>query len=498
MANQSTNGKRNRRSWAEPFKIKMVEPLKMTTRSQRERAISEAGFNTFLLRSEDVYIDLLTDSGTSAMSDNQWAGMMLGDEAYAGSKNYYKLEETIRQFYGYRHTIPTHQGRGAEHILSQITIKAGDFIPGNMYFTTTRLHQELAGGTFVDVIIDEAHDPVSNHPFKGNIDLTKLESLVKKVGAERIPYICVQATVNLAGGQPISMANLGAVSALCRKHGIKVFLDATRAVENAYFIQLREPGYESRTISEILLEMCSLTDGCTMSGKKDCLVNIGGFLALNDDHLAEQARNLVVIYEGLHTYGGMAGRDMEAMARGIEESVHFDHIRARVGQVEYLGEMLADASVPIVQPIGGHGVFVDARAFLPHIPQEQFPAQALAAALYVDSGVRGMERGAVSAGRDHATGKNRLPRLELVRLTLPRRVYTQAHMDVTAESIVDLFQKRESICGLRFTHEPEHLRFFQARFEPTQGKRVLNDQMNNDSSQAVCTDKMAEPASIEP
>ena len=447
----------------------------MTTRSQRERAIIEAGFNTFLLRSDDVYIDLLTDSGTGAMSDNQWAGMMLGDEAYAGSKNYYKLEETIRRFYGYSHTIPTHQGRGAEHILSQIAIKQGDCIPGNMYFTTTRVHQELAGGTFVDVIIDEAHNPVSSHPFKGNVDLSKLESLVREVGAERIPYICVQATVNMAGGQPISLANLGAVSALCRRHGIKVFLDATRAVENAYFIQQRELGYESKTISEILLQMCSLTDGCTMSGKKDCLVNIGGFLALNDDTLAEKARNLVVIYEGLHTYGGMAGRDMEAMARGIEESVQFDHVRARVGQVEYLGEMLMDAEVPIVQPVGGHGIFVNARAFLPHIPQEQFPAQALAAALYVDSGVRGMERGAVSAGRDHTTGKNRLPSLELLRLTLPRRVYTQAHMDVTAESIIELYQKRAGISGLQFTHEPKHLRFFQARFQPVGSSTVLSE-----------------------
>jgi len=454
----------------------MVEPLKMTTRAHRERAIAEAGFNTFLLRSEDVYIDLLTDSGTSAMSDNQWAGMMLGDEAYAGSKNFYKLEETVRRFYGFRHLIPTHQGRGAEHILSQVAIKPGDFVPGNMYFTTTRLHQELAGGTFVDVIVDAAHDPTAHQPFKGDVDLRKLQKLIDEVGPGRIPYICVQATVNMAGGQPISLSNLRAVAALCRRYGIKIFLDATRAVENAYFIRQREPGNESRTIPEILLELCALTDGCTMSGKKDCLVNIGGFLALNDDSLAEKARNLVVIYEGLHTYGGMAGRDMEAMARGIEESVEFDHVRARIGQVEYLGALLMDAGVPIVRPIGGHGIFVDARAFLPHIPQEQFPAQALAAALYIESGVRGMERGAVSAGRDQATGQNRLPSLELLRLTLPRRVYTQAHMDVTAESIIDLWDKRERITGLQFTYEPQHLRFFQARFQPVGCSKVLADE----------------------
>jgi tyrosine phenol-lyase len=465
--------KTGRRSWAEPFRIKMVEPLKMTNREQRERAIGEAGFNTFLLRSEDVYIDLLTDSGTSAMSDRQWAGMMLGDEAYAGSRNYYRLAETVTRHYGYKHTIPTHQGRGAEHLLSRMLIKPGDIIPGNMYFTTTRLHQELRGGRFLDVIIDEAHDPQSQHPFKGNVDLKKLSDAIEQEGSSRVPYMCLHATVNMAGGQPISMASIRAVGELCRSKGIKVFLDATRAVENAYFIRLREAGFGARSIADILLEMCSHTDGCTMSGKKDCLVNIGGFLALNDDELAEQARNLVVVYEGLHTYGGMAGRDMEAMAIGIEESVEYDHMHARIGQVEYLGDLLIQAEVPVVRPIGGHGVFLDARRFLPHVPREQYPAQALTAALYVDSGVRGMERGAVSAGRDPVSGAERFPRLELVRLALPRRVYTQAHMDVTAESILELWEKRESICGLRMTYEPKHLRFFQAKFEPVSGRKVL-------------------------
>ena len=454
-----------RRSWAEPFRIKVVEPIHLLSRPERERAMAEAGDNTFLLRSEDVYIDLLTDSGTSAMSDNQWAGMMLGDEAYAGSRNFYHLEEAVRRFYGYRFMVPTHQGRGAEHILSQMLVKRGDHVPGNMYFTTTRLHQELAGGSFHDVIVDEAHDPTSEHPFKGNLDLDKLARLVEEVGADRIPYVSVAATVNMAGGQPISLANLHAVRDFCHARGIRVILDATRAVENAYFVKHREPGQAGRSVADILLEICSCSDGCTMSGKKDALVNIGGWLALNDPDLFDEARNLVVVYEGLHTYGGMAGRDMEAMARGIEESVDEDHIRARVGQVEYLGRHLVDEGVPIVLPIGGHAIFLDAARFYPHIPQDEFPAQTLAAELYTDSGVRAMERGIVSAGRNPATGDHNRPKLELVRLTLPRRVYTQAHMDVTWESVAELYAKRESVRGLRMVYEPRYLRFFQARFE---------------------------------
>lgn len=310
-----------RRSWAEPWKIKMVELLKLTTSEQRLRSIEEAGYNTFLLRSEDVYIDLLTDSGTNAMSDIQWSGLMLGDEAYAGSKNFYHLWEMVTQHYGYPYLVPAHQGRGAEHILSQILIKQGDLVPGNMYFTTTRLHQELAGGTFVDVIIDEAHDPANEHPFKGNVDLAKLEGLIGEVGARKIPYVSVAGTVNMAGGQPQSMANMRALRDLCRQHHIRIVLDATRAIENAYFIQQREPGYQNWKIADILKEYCSYTDTCTMSAKKDSLVNIGGWLATNDQGLFEEARNLVVVYEGLHTYGGLAGRDMEAMARGIGKSV---------------------------------------------------------------------------------------------------------------------------------------------------------------------------------
>lgn len=453
------------RSWAEPWKVKVVEPIKMTKPADRARAIEQAGYNTFLLRSEDVYIDLLTDSGTSAMSDWQWAGMMLGDEAYAGSRNFYNLEAAIQQHYGYRYVVPTHQGRGAENLISQILIRPGHYVPGNMYFTTTRAHQELAGGKFVDVVIPEAHDPANEHPFKGNVDVAALEALIRKVGPEKIPYVCIAVTVNMAGGQPVSMENLRAVRELTQRHGIRIVLDATRAVENAYFIQQREAGYRDRKVADILREICACSDACTMSGKKDPLVNIGGWLAMNDRDIYEEASNLVVLYEGLHTYGGMAGRDMEAMARGIVESVDDEHIKARVGQVEYLGHRLIEMEIPVVKPIGGHAVYLDAKAFYPHLPQDQFPAQALAAYLYEESGVRSMERGIVSAGRSKETGEHHRPALELVRLTIPRRVYTQAHMDIVAESAAAVFDAREAARGLRMVYEPKYLRFFQARFE---------------------------------
>jgi len=451
-------------SWAEPYKIKMVELLKMTTAAQRKKAMREAGYNTFLLKSEDVYIDLLTDSGTSAMSDRQWAGMMMGDEAYAGSRNFYHLEQVVKETYGYKYLIPTHQGRGAENILSKILIKKGDIIPGNMYFTTTRLHQELAGGKFEDIIIDEAHDPANEFPFKGNVDMNKLEKLVKKHGAGKIPYVSMATSVNMAGGQPISMKNLKELHTYCKKHGIRIIHDMTRVAENAYFIQQREKGYAAKSIRQIVKEICSYTDGATMSAKKDALVNIGGFLAINDWDVFEEARNMVVVYEGLHTYGGLAGRDMEAMAIGIGESVSDEHIKARVGQVIYLGEKMIEYNVPIVKPIGGHGIFVDAKKFLPHIPQDNFPAQTLAAEIYLDSGVRTMERGIVSSGRK-ANGENYYPKLELVRFTIPRRVYTQAHMDVIAESAARVYERRKGINGMKMVYEPKYLRFFQAKFE---------------------------------
>jgi tyrosine phenol-lyase len=456
---------RARRAWAEPYKVKVVEHLKTTTRDQRQRALEDAGYNTFLLRSEDVYIDLLTDSGTNAMSEYQWAGMMVGDEAYAGSRNYYRLEDAVREYYGYPYLVPTHQGRGAEHILSQVSIRQGQYVPNNMYFTTTREHQERAGGAFVDVIIDEAHDPSIELPFKGNVDIAKLEALIDRVGADSVPYVSVAVTVNMAGGQPVSMENLRAVRELTRRHGIKVNLDATRAAENAWFIKQREDGYADKSLKEILREMCSHTDGATVSAKKDLLTNIGGFLATFDEELFEEARSLVVVFEGLHTYGGLAGRDLEAMARGIEEMCDEDYMHSRIGQVQYVGDKLIEEGVPIVRPIGGHAVFLDARGFFPDMPQDHFPAQTLAAELYLSSGVRSMERGVVSAGRNAETGEHNYPSLELVRLTFPRRVYTQAHCDVAIESVLEVWDNRESVRGLQMVHEPRYLRFFQARFE---------------------------------
>ena len=450
---------------AEPYKIKSVEPIRMTTRAERERAIAQAGYNTFLLRSEDVYIDLLTDSGTNAMSDRQWSALMMGDEAYAGARSFFTFEKAVQETYGFAHVVPTHQGRGAEHLISRILIRPGHIVPGNMYFTTTRAHQELQGGTFVDIVIDEAHDAGVWHPFKGNVDLLKLQAVIDRHGAQNIPYVNVACTVNLAGGQPVSMQNLREVRDLCMHHGIRVWCDATRAVENAYFIKEREPGYADVPVRDILKEMMSYFDGCTMSGKKDCLVNIGGFLAMNEEWILQEAREQVVIFEGMPTYGGLAGRDMEAIAQGIYEMVDDAYIAHRINQVRYLGQQLLDAGIPIVEPVGGHAVFLDARRFLPHFDQEQFPAQALAAALYVDSGVRAMERGIVSAGRDPLTGENRKPKLELVRLTIPRRVYTDRHMDVVAYSVKELFRHREQIAPLEMTYEPPTLRFFTARFQ---------------------------------
>ena len=450
---------------AEPYKIKMVEPLTMTTREYREDKIKTAHYNTFLLKSNDVYIDLLTDSGTAAMSEYQWAGMMLGDESYAGSRNFYVLEQAVNKYYGYEYVLPTHQGRGAEHIISKLLITPGDYVPGNMYFTTTRAHQELAGATFVDVIIDEAHDSNSMHPFKGNVDLVKLEKLVQKVGASKVPYLNLQACVNMAGGQPFSLDNIRAVHEYCRVHGIKIILDATRCLENAWFIKQREKGHAHRSIAEILKEICSYTDGCTMSGKKDLLVNIGGFLAVRDPKIYEKACELGTLFEGLHTYGGMAGRDMEAMARGLEEAIKEEHLNQRIGQVHYLANKIQEYGVPIVLPVGGHAVYLDAARMLPHLSQDEYPAQSLASALYVETGVRAMERGIVSAGRDKTTGLNNYPKLELVRLTIPRRVYTNSHMDVVAYGVGLCQEKHHKIRGLEMVYEPENMRFFQARFD---------------------------------
>ncbi|MGO1469039.1 MAG: tyrosine phenol-lyase [Tissierella sp.] len=450
---------------AEPFKIKSVEPVSMISREEREKAMKEAGYNTFNLKSRDCYIDLLTDSGTNAMSDKQWAGMMIGDEAYAGSDNWIFLESTIKELFGFKHVVPTHQGRGAENILSSIAIKEGQYVPGNMYFTTTRFHQEKNGGIFVDVVRDEAHDAAKNIPFKGNIDVSKIQKIIDEHGADQIAYISLAVTVNLAGGQPVSMQNMKDVRALADKHGIKVFFDATRCVENAYYIKEQEEGYADKTIQEIVHEMFSYSDGATMSGKKDGIVNIGGFLAINDDDLFGEAKEIVVVYEGMPSYGGMTGRDMQAIAIGFREAMQFEYIEHRIKQIRYLADRLLEAGVPIVEPVGGHAVFLDARRFCPHLDQEQYPAQSLAASLYIDSGVRSMERGIVSAGRDVETGENHKPALETVRLTIPRRVYTYKHMDVVADSVINLYKHKEDIRPLKFVYEPKQLRFFTAKFE---------------------------------
>lgn len=439
-----------------PYKIKMVEPIKLIARDERERAMKEAHYNTFLLKSEDVYIDLLTDSGTSAMSDNQWAGIMLGDEAYAGSKNFYNLEKAIQDVYGFPYIVPTHQGRGAEHIQSQLMIKAGDVIPNNLYFTTRRAHQEIAHGTWLDVSIDEAHDPENDYEFKGNMNLDKLEECLIN---HPVPFVSLEACVNMAGGEPFSMKNLEGVKEICNKYKKPLWIDATRLVENAYFIQQRE--WNKAPINVIVRQICSYADGITVSAKKDGLVNMGGFIALRDEELFERMRGMVVIYEGLHTYGGLSGRDMEALARGIREMIDDNYIAHRVGQVECFGKRLQDGGVPIVVPIGGHAVFLDAKRFIPHIPQHQYPAQTLSAEIYEQSGVRTMERGIVSGQH----GDEPYDGLELVRLTIPRRVYTTEHLDYAADSMIHLYNKSKTIKGLTMTYEPKELRFFQARFK---------------------------------
>ena len=449
----------------EPFKIKVIEHVGMPDEKRRTEAIREAGYNTFLLKSEDVFIDLLTDSGTSAMSDNQWAGLMIGDEAYAGARNFYNLEKSVQDVLGYKYMVPTHQGRGAEHLMYSHLVKPGQIVPRNMYFTTSKLHVELPGGKMVDCIIDEAHDPENEHPFKGDVDFKKLQGYIDEYGVDKISFVNVEMDVNMAGGQPVSMANLRKLREFCDDYKLKIIYDATRSSENAYFIRERERGYEDTPIIEILREMMGYSDGCIYSSKKDCLVNIGGFLATNDKEIFEATRNMVVVYEGLHTYGGMAGRDMEALARGLREGAEYNYLKYRINQVRYLGSLLMDAGVPIVKPTGGHAVFLNALKFLPHLKREEWPAQTLAAAVYEDSGVRSMERGAISKGRDKDTGENIFPKLELVRLTIPRRVYTNTHMEYTADSVIRLYEKRDDIAGLKMVYEPKYLRFFQARFE---------------------------------
>lgn len=452
-----------------PFVVHTIERIPGTTREQRAAAIREAGYNTFLLRSADVTIDLLTDSGTSAMSTDQWAAYEAARATAATSDAYLRFVQTIREIYGYQHVVPTHQGRAAEHLLSEILIRPGQLVPGNMYFTTTKLHQELAGGVFADVIVDEAHDPASAFPWKGNIDLEKLKGLIARHGAEQIAYVSFEQSVNMAGGQPVSMRNMQEVYAACSEAGIPVFFDATRAVENAYFIQKRDPHYHATHIKDILREMMVYGDGFTISGKKDFLVNIGGVLAFKDNAVwKRKADALLRVYEGGVADGGLSPGDLAAMERGVIEMLDDRYIRTRVEQAAFLGTLLSEAGVPIVTPAGSHAIFIDARRFLPHVDQDEYPAQRLAAEIYVETGVRVMERGNVSKGRDPDTGKNYRPALELVRLTIPRRVYTNDHMRAVAEGIIRVWKRRDTIRGLAFTYEPPHLRFFRGRFAPAE------------------------------
>jgi tyrosine phenol-lyase len=451
----------------EPFRIRTVEPIRLTTREEREKSLRKAGYNVFLLPADDVLIDLLTDSGTAAMSSEQWASMQRGDESYAGSRSWFRFEAAVRDIFGFTHVMPTHQGRAAERILFATMCKPGDVVPNNTHFDTTRANVEFVGARAVDLLIPEGRVPAALHPFKGNMDTAALEQLIAEVGAERIPLCMITVTNNSGGGQPVSMENIRAVSAICRTHGIPFYLDACRFAENAWFIHEREDGYAEKSPIDIAREMFSLADGCTMSAKKDGLANIGGFLATNDTRLAQQEEQLLILTEGFPTYGGLAGRDLEAIAVGLHEALEADYLRYRIASTRYLGEHIAAAGVPIVQPPGGHAIYLDAAAFLPHLRPLDLPGQALVAALYLEAGIRAVEIGTVMFGRrDPDTGAELPAPMELVRLALPRRVYTQSHIDYVVEAILDLYAGRDGIGGLRIIHQQPALRHFTARFEP--------------------------------
>ncbi len=451
----------------EPFKIKTIESIHQPSAQERKRILEESGYNLFAVRAKDVYIDLLTDSGTAAMSDNQWAGMMIGDESYAGCRNFFNLEEAITSITGFRHFVPTHQGRAAESVLFTCMVKPGDSVPSNMHFDTTQANVIARRGKPVDLIADHGLDPTLRAPFKGNIDLDKLDAFIQETGPENIPLGMLTVTNNSGGGQPVSMANIRATGEILHQNDIPFFLDACRYAENAYFIKLRDPSYADAPVLEIAREMFSYTDGCTMSAKKDALVNIGGFLAMNDEALFEQARQELIIREGFPTYGGLAGRDLEAFARGLWEGLNERYLSYRIGHTRYLAESLTEEGVPILEPPGGHAVYIDAKRFLPHIPQQELPGQALVCALYLEGGIRGVEIGSVMFAReDPQTGEMIYPELELVRLAIPRRVYTQAHLDYVVETCKNVYSHREETRGLRYTYAPELLRHFTARFEP--------------------------------
>jgi tryptophanase len=442
----------------EPFRIKSVEPIRWTTRAQREDLLRAAHYNLFLLPAGDVLIDLLTDSGTGAMSTHQWAAVMEGDESYAGSPSFDRFKKSVQNIFGFTHVIPTHQGRAAERILFSVMCKPGDVVPNNTHFDTTRANVESAGAEAVDLPLPEARLPETRLPFKGNMDVAGLEALIARVGRERIPLVMLTVTNNSGGGQPVSMENVRAVSSVCLKHGIPLYIDACRFAENAYFIKLREPGYADKTPKQIAQEMFSLADGCTMSAKKDGMANIGGFLCTNDDILARQEKDLLILTEGYPTYGGLAGRDLEAIAVGVQESLEEDYLRYRIASTAYLGDHIAEHGVPIVQPPGGHAIYIDAKAFLPHIPQQQFPGVALAAELYLEGGIRSVEIGSLMFAA--------AARMELVRLAIPRRTYTQSHIDYVVEIILKVWERRAQIKGLRLTYEAPFLRHFTAHLEP--------------------------------
>jgi tryptophanase len=446
------------RTIIEPFRIKSVEPIRWTTRAEREALLRKANYNVFLLDSYEVLIDLLTDSGTGAMSTAQWAALMRGDESYAGSPSFYRFRDSVQSIMGYKHVIPTHQGRAAERILFSVMCKPGDVVPNNTHFDTTRANVEFTGAEALDLLREEGRQASLVHPFKGNMDVDALKALIARVGRERVPLVMLTVTNNSGGGQPVSMENARQVSAVCREHGIPLYFDACRFAENAYFIKLREPGYADKTPKQIAQEMFALGDGCTMSAKKDGMANIGGFLCTNDDGIAQQEKNLLILTEGYPTYGGLAGRDLEAIAVGIQEALEEDYLRYRITSTGYLGRKLSEAGVPIVQPPGGHAIYLDARAFLPHIPLDQFPGVALTCELYLEGGIRSVEIGGLMFGK--------AAKMDLVRLAIPRRVYTQSHIDYVIEVLLEVWKRRESVVGMKLTYEAPFLRHFTARLWP--------------------------------
>ena len=452
--------------FAESYRIKMVEPIRRSTREERERWIKDAKYNLFALRSEQVFIDLLTDSGTGAMSDRQWAAIMLGDESYAGSSSYYNMKQAIQDILGFDYFLPTHQGRAAENVLFSTLIKEGDVVPGNSHFDTTKGHIEYRKAIAVDCTVEEANDTQNEYPFKGNIDLEKLEAVLKQHPKEKIPFICVTVTCNTSGGQPVSMENIRGVHALAKKYGIRILFDSARFAENAYFIKKRESGYANKTIKEIVREMFQYADLVTMSSKKDAIVNIGGFIAFREENIFREATTFNIMFEGFITYGGMSGRDMNALAVGLDEATEYDYLETRIRQVEYLGAKLDEYGIAYQRPVGGHAIFVDALKLLPHVPREEFPAQTLGVELYLESGVRGVEIGAILADRDPVTRETRYPKLELLRLALPRRTYTNNHIDVIAASLKNVYDRQDTITrGYRITYEAPIMRHFTVEME---------------------------------